>query len=473
MFPESDFFRVTLPHLRQGSLAAILLLLFAGAISAQGQESSSIVALNKEASLAAAIPAAEPVPNWTAAFVDPVQGASSADLIARALASNAELQAVRLNVQRARARLTQAGLRPNPSLDFEQQNGVMNSPGERATYLGVSYPLEIGGKRGRRIDLAKAEIEAVEADIADRERRLANAVRATLAEALAAVRELEITAEQDAIDTQAVRVVEVRMNEGDAAPLEANLLRVELERLRSRRALVTGKLQAALLRLQSLTGIPIGQPLKLREMLPAALLYTPPGALDAAIEIALRTRPDLRLARLEEEVAEAGLKLARAEAVPDVTISARYGVTQSSFDTTPIGSLTDRDRIFSVGVSIPLPLFNRKQGATAEAATTITQAKYRREFIEQMVRAEVASSWARNEAVKAALKNFEEGVLQRSADNIRAVRGAYQVGAFRVNELLLEQRRLLDAQREYTEALTERYRALADLQAAIGTPEKQ
>jgi outer membrane protein TolC len=48
------------------------------------------------------------------------------------------------------------------------------------------------------------------------------------------------------------------------------------------------------------------------------------------------------------------------------------------------------------------------------------------------------------------------------------VRAAYEAGAFRISELLVEQRRLLDMERELTEALAERYRAQADLQAALG-----
>ena len=48
------------------------------------------------------------------------------------------------------------------------------------------------------------------------------------------------------------------------------------------------------------------------------------------------------------------------------------------------------------------------------------------------------------------------------------MRAAYQVGAFRVSELLAEQRRLVDMQREMTEALAERFRALAELRAALG-----
>ena len=96
--------------------------------------------------------------NRIAGYVDPVQGSSSIDLARRALTSNAQLAATRLEIDRARARLRQAGLRPNPTVDFEQQNGVLNSPGERGTTIGFSAPLELAGQRGRRIDLARAEL---------------------------------------------------------------------------------------------------------------------------------------------------------------------------------------------------------------------------------------------------------------------------------------------------------------------------
>ncbi len=466
MFPESDFCRITPPHLRLSGLAAILFLLFTIATPAQGQELSPIVA--RSTAISTASSAAEAVPNET----NPVQGMAAPDLIARALSANAELQAVRLNVQRARARLTQAGLRPNPSLDFEQQRGVFNSPGERSTYVGVSYPLEMGGKRARRLSLAQAEIEVAQAEVAERERRLAADVRAAYLEAMVAQRELDITEGLNRLDTQTVRVVEIRVNEGDAAPLEANLLRVEIDRLRARRALVEGRLQAALLKLKTLAGMPLTDSLQVREELAQPLLREPPAAPEAALEIALRTRPDVRMARLLEAAAQAGFKLAQAQAVPDIIVSARYGTTQNSFDDTPIGFLTDRDKLFSVGVSIPLPLFNRNQGTQAEAATTIVQAQRRREFIEAVVRSEVNSALARYKAAQAALSAFEQGVIVRSNDNIRAIRAAYEVGAFRVTDLIAEQRRLLDSQREYTETLAERYRALADLQSAMGGIEK-
>jgi cobalt-zinc-cadmium efflux system outer membrane protein len=210
--------------------------------------------------------------------------------------------------------------------------------------------------------------------------------------------------------------------------------------------------------------------LRLREDLTTFVLADPPASLEAAVEIALRTRPDLRLAQLNEEVAQAGLRLARAQVVPDVTAFSRYSRSRSSFDQTPIGPLTDRDKLFAYGVSISIPVLNRNQGAKAEAEAAIAQSQQRRQFIEAVVRADVSSAYARYQAATQSINIFEQGVIARSNENIRAIRGAYQVGAFRVTELLTEQRRLIDSQREYTEALAERYRALADLQAALGVP---
>lgn len=402
-------------------------------------------------------------------YFDPLQGVSSSDLVRRALATNGELLAARIDIERARARLRQAGLRPNPTIDFEQTTGrFTGSAGERATSIGIAVPFELGGKRPRRIELAQAELQAAEAEVADRERKLASDVRASYAEALASLRELEITENLNTIDVQTTRFVQTRVNEGETAPIELNLLRVEVDRLRSRRALVEGRLKASILRLQALAGIPSGEALRLREDLETPVLPSPPASLDAAVEIALRTRPDLKLARLTEEVAQAGLRLARAQSVPDVTPFSKYAISRSVFDDTPVGILTDRDKLLSFGVSVGIPVFNRNQGQKAEAALVISQARKRREFLEQIVRSEVASAYVRYEAARAAIATYNQGVIARSNENIRAIRAAYQIGEFRITELLTEQRRLVDSQREFTEALSEQYRALADLQSAMG-----
>ncbi len=438
-------------------------------VSARGEVITRLI--RSESAAAPDIPASRKISSLLALYFDPVQGVSSTDLVRRALASNGEMAAARLEIERARSRLKQAGLRPNPTIDFEQTTGrVTGSAGEGETSVGVSLPLELGGQRGRRIELAQAELEAVEAEVADHERRLSGEVLTTYAEALAALRELEITEGLTELDVKTVEVVQARVNEGETAPIELNLLRAEVERLRSRRALVEGRLRASLLRLKSLAGIATDEPLRLREEIQTPGLPQPPASLEAAIDIALRTRPDLRLARLTEEVAQAGFRLARSQSAPEVTAFTRYTLSRSAFDDTPVGVLRDKDRLLTFGVSVGLPVFNRNQGAKEEAKVTIAQARTRREFAEQVVRSEVASAYARYEAARAALFTFEQGVIARSTDNIRVIRAAYELGQFSITDLINEQRRLVDSQRDFTEALSERYRAMADIQLAIGAP---
>jgi len=432
--------------------------------------SQTAIALNQP-SAASTVTEVAPLSAIVNRYYDPLQGESSADLIRRALLSNSELAAVRLEINRARARLRQAGLRPNPVLEFEQTSGrLTGSAGEHETTVGVALPLEMGGKRRRRIELAQIELEAAEAEVADRERRLTSEVYGAYAEALSALRELAITEDLNDIDLQTTRFVQARVNEGETAPLELNLLRVEVDRLRSRQALVEGRLQVALLKLKTLVGIQASEPLRLREEIRTPQLPALPGSLEAAVDIALRSRPDLRLARLTEEAAQAGLQVARAQSTPDLIASARYTMNRSMIDSTPVGPIGDRDRLLTFGISIGIPVFNTNQGAKQEAALAIDQAQKRREFLEQLVRSEVTAAYARYDASNKALSTFEQGVIGRSTENIEAIRAAYQLGEFRITDLLAEQRRLLDTQREFTDALAERYRALADLQTAIGSP---
>lgn len=407
-----------------------------------------------------------------ALYFDPVQGATSSDLAQRALESNAELSAARLDIERGRARLRQAGLRPNPTIDFEQASGrLVDSPGERSTSIGLALPLEIGSKRRRRIELAQIELEASEAEIANRERQLRSEVLGSYAEALSALRELQITEGLTNLDAETVRTVSARVGEGDAAPIDLSLLRVEVDRLRSRRTLTEGRLQAAFIKLKNIAGIPPDEPLRLREDFAAPSLREPPGSVETAVEMALRTRPDLRLARLNEEAAQAGLRLARSLGQPDVTVSARFITDRSITDLPePLVPIPDQSRSLAFGVSVGLPVFNKNQGAKAEASIAIAQAQRRREFAEAAVRAEVTSAYRRYEAAAKAITIFNQGVIARSNDNIRIIRAAYQLGAFSITDLLTQQRQLLDSQREFTDALAERYRALADLQSAIGTP---
>ncbi len=389
-------------------------------------------------------------------------------LVRRAFAFNRELAAARLDVTRARARLRQTSLLPNPVLEVEQTGGALGiSKGEVERRAEISVPIEYGGKRGRRIDMAEAELSAIEAFVSDRERTLAAEVRRLYVEAIAASRELSYTNELTQIDTEIGRILDIRVREGDAPPLEASVLRVESDRLRSRRALLAGRQRAAELQLATVVGLPASETIALGESYGEGAVVP---TTEDAVRLALQRRPDLRAADLNIATAEAGLRLANAQALPEINVFGGYSRGRSGFDDTPVGPLVDEDQLFNAGVGITLPVFNRNQGAKAEAGAAIEQAQRLREFTELQVRAEVESAAARYSAAEAAIAVFRQGVLERSAQNVRTMRAAYEAGAFTISEFLAERRRLVDAQRELTEALTERAVALIDLQAAIAEP---
>lgn len=395
-------------------------------------------------------------------------GVPLGDLIKRALDSNQELSAARLEIDKAKARLAQARLRPNPTLEFEQESGrLVGNGGDGNFTVGASLPVEIYGRRDARINFAQIEIQASEADVRNRERILVSNIFSNYAEALGALREIDALEKVLELDMQTTKFVQIRVNEGDTAPLELNLLQAEVERLRSRRELAEGRVQSSLTRLKLLVGIPFNELLLLREQINRAILPTLPQTTEAAVDIALRTRPDVLLTQIEEQAATAGLRLVRAQSRPDLTAYTRYSQGRSVIDTS-IGNFPQRDRSLTFGIAIGIPIFNKNQGAKAGAEIAIRQAQSRREFAERVVRSEILSAYQRFEAASRAVAILEQSAIPRSTENVETFRRVYEIGEIKITDLIAEQRRLLDANRDLTEALTEKYRAQADLQIALG-----
>lgn len=400
-------------------------------------------------------------------YYDPQDGVPLRELIDQALKSNQDLSAWRLEIDRAKARLQQARLRPNPTIEFEQQSGrLVGDGGDGKISIGASLPIEVFGRRQSRINVAQIGIEASEAEVRNRERLLVANILTNYAEALAALRELDATEKLLELDLQTTRFVQIRVNEGESPPLELNLLRAEVERLRSRRQLAEGRLESSITQLKLLSGVPFEDSLKLREQLPTAVIPGLPPTRELAVEVALRTRPDVRLSQIEEQVATAGLRLVRAQSKPDVTLYTKYTFGRSNYDA-PV-PFSQRDRDLAFGVAVGIPLFNKNQGAKAEAEIAIKQAGQRREFAERVVRGEVIAAYQRYESASRAVATLENSAIPTSMQNVETFRRVYEIGDIKITELIAEQRRLLDATRDLTEALTQRYKARVDLSIALG-----
>lgn len=455
---------------RSGACFLVFALLFQTAIAQKTEiaknqaDKESSTALESESPIVPKPLVVSILPN----YYSQTDGIPLSEIIKRAFETSGDIKIAQLEVERARARLTQAQLRANPTLEVEQTSGrLVGNGGDGELSVGVSLPVDVYNQRKRRIDVAQAEITLREAEVTSRRRELASQIFVSYAEALAALRELQVLENLLELDTETVRFVQIRVNEGETAPLELNLLQTEVERLRARRNLAEGRLQTSISKLKFYAGISFDEPLKLREEITTAVLPQLPPSIETGIAVALQNRPEIRIAELEEQLAAAGLRLVRSQSKPDVIAYTRYTQGRSTIDL-PAGAFPQRDRGLTFGLSIGLPVFNKNQGARAEAEIAVRQAQERRALSERIIRNEVAAAFRRIEAANRALSILETSVLPRSQENIVTIRRVYEIGELKITDLIAEQRRLLDANRDLTETLTERYRAQADLFIALG-----
>jgi cobalt-zinc-cadmium efflux system outer membrane protein len=407
---------------------------------------------------------------------DPSAGAESLrQLVEQALRRNPDLLVARQRLAEARGLLRQAGMRPNPSIDVAVGNGdVLASRGERQLELGYSHTVELGGKRGRRMDAAELELELAALNVNDRERLVRADVKSRYTEALAAMRNLGNSQRVLDLTRKSHELAEARIREGEGAPLEQGLLRVEVNRIDSDRVLFLSQVERAVLDLRLLAGMDQDGTLRIAEPLaPPALTV----AVARLLETALAQRPDIQAARLQERLADTELSLARAQASPDLVLTGRYAHVQSRFGQYgftqpggPLAALRDKDNVLTAGVAISLPIRNRNQGNVEAAIARSRAARLRREALERSARQEVLAAVNRYEAARRALAVFDQGVVQQSQENLRIVRGAYDLGELRLLDVINEQRRLLETQRAYTELLREANVAAADLERAVGVP---
>ncbi|HJQ66485.1 MAG TPA: TolC family protein, partial [Gemmatimonadales bacterium] len=141
------------------------------------------------------------------------------------------------------------------------------------------------------------------------------------------------------------------------------------------------------------------------------------------------------------------------------------GITASG-GTRPI---QDVFHYFGGGVSITLPLRNRNQGNIAAARAEANAADRRQEFLLLTVRQEVNSAFTQYDAARRSLEIFERGVRDVARRNLDVVRQTYQLGRGSVLDVIAEQRRYIEIENGYTEALKQVYDASVDIERVIGT----
>jgi cobalt-zinc-cadmium efflux system outer membrane protein len=238
--------------------------------------------------------------------------------------------------------------------------------------------------------------------------------------------------------------------------------------------LQAGRVEAALFQLKRVLGMSADAPLAVRDTLESVVRRE--SATAAAVSdtpAVLDQRADVREAASRVAVAEARIERARAEGRFDVNLYANYmrmdaGFPQRGF--TPAGSLGQIRGVFhyvSAGAMITIPVRNRNQGEVAAARAEHAGAELTATAARIAAQAELAAARTRDEHARQAV-NAYTGAQTLARQNLSVVGQSYELGRVTVFDVLAEQRRYLDVERAYTEALRAAFEARTALKRALG-----
>jgi len=392
------------------------------------------------------------------------------ELVTRALADNLELRAARAEIDAARGRLRQAGLRPNPMLELAGQQNVAGP--DNNVMVGVTVPLDLNGRKEGRVAVAEHELELKRAQIGDRERRLRAEVRLKAGEVLAAVRNLRFTEELLDVNRQAFNLIQERVRKGAAPPLEESLLLVEVNRLDASRRGLESRVQVLALQLRAMVGVEPQVPLSVQDLSGAPEA----PARDLGVERDLQGRPDLSMARADLNVARARIQKEEAEGRWDASVNVGYQRQDTGF---ALNGLTDRggtrpiQDVFHMvggGVTITLPVRNRNQGNVAASKAEALAAERRLEFMRLIIRQEVEAAYTQERAARQSLEIYARGVREVARQNLDVVRQSYQLGRVPLLDVIAEQRRYIEIETGYTDSLKQVYDGAVEVERVIGSP---
>jgi len=394
------------------------------------------------------------------------------EIVARALADNPELRAARADVDAAAGRLRQAGLRPNPELDLGGQKAL--SPDNNLT-VALRLPLDLNDRKGGRVAVAEQDLEVRRRQLADRERRLRADVRMKAGELLAARRNLDIAEQLLDVNRRALDVIGNRVRQGAAPTIDENLQLVEVNRLDASRQLLASRVDIATLQLKLLAGMAADLPLTLRGELTTS---APMVDREDAVRRALASRADLAAARADVAMTRAMIRKEQAEGRWDASVSVGYMRQDTGF---PLNGLTNSGQprpiqdvfhYFGGGVTIMLPVRNGNQGNIAAAEAGARAAERRLEFSTLTVQQEVNAALVQLDAARRSLEIYGVGVRDVARRNLDVVRGSYELGRGSLLDVIAEQRRFIDVETGYTDALKQVYDAAVDVERAVGMTDR-
>lgn len=369
----------------------------------------------------------------------------------KALAANPGLQAARYGAAATEGAIQQSKARPNPELAFTQEDTRSDT---RSSTFQINQLIELGGKREARMRMAEGEKAAAQASVFETQAALRYQLVTNFNELLLLQQRVQFASKTHALTVLATDAAEKRVQAGKVPPLEASRAQVAqanaaLELQQAESLIVVAQQNLASLWGGSAAEVGVAS---------GDFYVTEEAPTADQLETLLEEAPAMLLARQTLEQSRAASELERARRVQDPTVS--VGVKRAR----EVG----RNQVV-LGLSIPLPLFDRNAGNQLQALRKVDQAEQKLQEQRLQLQAQVFSArqqWLSSHRQLGLLKSQIIPTAQSAYDV--AVRG-FTLGKFNFLDVLDAQRTLFESQRQLLDQLMASHKAHAEINRLLGT----
>ena len=376
-----------------------------------------------------------------------------AEAIEAALRGNPDLAASTYDLNAAQARIVQAGLRPNPELGIELENfaggGDYSGVDALETTLSLSQVIELGSKRALRRSVAEADLDTVTIERRARELDVLAEVTRRFIDVSAAQERVRFEAEAVNLAQQTLDAIGARVDAGRSPEAERSRARIALTRARVEQQQAQSELRTARYALSALWGNPEPTFTSSRAEL---FDLRPLGSFPSLMQ-QLDQSPDFLLFATEGRLRDAELRLARAQARPNLNFS--LGVRR--FEET-------NDAALVAGFSMPLPISDRNQGAISEAQARLSQTEALRNAAQVRARASLRAIYEEIQSARTRVETLRGEALPQAQQALDQTRNGYERGRFSFLELATAQEELLALRAAAIDAATDYHRMLAEIE---------
>jgi cobalt-zinc-cadmium efflux system outer membrane protein len=389
-----------------------------------------------------------------AAWTTAAPSYSLKDLEEVALKVHPGLRKAREEVRRNEAELRIAKQYPNPQVEGAW-SGQKEIPGPETGVgysVALSQTLEWPGRRARRQEAARCAIDSARKLVTNEELIVIARLRELFYRVLADEQFVKVARENLDSARQLLDLVAKRVRVGESRQIELIKSQVEFYTLEREHEKARTTLNGDRLVLRRF----------LLDNLPAD--FTVSGkftALDEAIpltrwrEAALENHLLLAAQNAGLRQAESNLAAERQAWIPDVTVKVFHS---RDIDLKATGG----------GLSVPLPLWNRKGGEVDKAAAAKSQAESNLALTRQDLETKVATYYSLYLVARRQVESFQKNILPQAAESLRLAEFSYRQGETGLLELLDSRRVYRATEQDYYKALLEYWLARSELWRIAG-----